>query len=176
MSTEQTKKCFVLVWGSYTEQMNRYSIDIETEIFIFETESTAIEGMREDLKARLLTMINFFLSSEENRNISQKTLCEISSILENYFNMLETIIAVDKANEIIESIIKSLRNLYEEEDNIDSIRIFDNLIDFLTIYSPLGKVSTGQYRIVEKVVDSINIPKDEKEILSQFNLFLFRNR
>lgn len=177
MSTEQTQKCFVLTWGSYNEYTDHYSIDVETKIFIFENRPTAFEGMQEDLKSKLLGMMNLVLvAAKTSKQISMEKLVSVACILEKNFNSIGSKISIDKANQIIYSIVESLQKLYEGEDTETTIQFFDNLIDFLTIYdSGLGIVSPGEYRIVEKVVDTISIPKDEKDILSRFDQFLFAN-
>lgn len=178
MSTEQTQKCFVLTWGSYNEYTNRYLIDVETEIFIFETKSTAFEGMQEDLKSKLLGMMNLVLvAAKTSKQISMEKLVSVAGILEKNFNTIESTTSIEKANQIIDSIVESLRNIYEEDSSEEEIDLFSNITDFLTIYdSGLGIVSPGEYKIVEKVVDTISIPKDEKDILSRFDQFLFGNR
>ena len=174
MSEEQVKKVYVLTWGWYDGRSDKTSV---ADTFVFDNKSTAIEGMREDLKAKFLAMINFFVTSEENRDIPNEKLCEVYSLLENHFNMIQTITTVNKANEIVNSIADSLdemesENLGSSAPNQSLLRLYAFLMDFIKLYEPItDETYTCQYSIEEKIVDEISSPQDEKDILSRFEQF-----
>lgn len=174
MSSEQVRKVYVLTWGWYDGVSDKTSV---VYTFVFDNRSTAIEGIREDLKAKFLAMINFFVTSEENRNIPNEKLCEVYSLLENHFNMIQTITTVNKANEIVNSIADSLdemetENLGSSAPNQNLLRLYAFLMDFIQLYEQTtDETYTGQYSIEEKIVDEISVSQDEKHILGWFEQF-----
>lgn len=174
MSNEQVKKVYVLTWGYNFFKSDGKDIILPEDIFVFDTESMAIEAIREQVSNKINIVINNFLGIAKNyplgvQTIVAKTLKEIkkeSTEPETCHDFNGFILytearlddMLDKAFQVARSFEKNYNGTVFAElvSCFDIIRkAFYNEEDF--------SHHNGHYEVTEKIVDAFEI-KDEQQV------------
>lgn len=158
MSSEQVRKVYVLTWKPNCEDDGSAHIN---NTFLFQTESTAVEGAREHFRNRINMML-FSLLSDPKDLIQIEILLFIVEKIKSIDFSLEKLSSVEQINNIISEFIETMEKLVsdpriadsDEEQQlrycirhtVDNIRFYDNNFEFSF---------PGVYTITEKTIDSI---------------------
>jgi len=174
MSNEQVRKVYVLTWG-YSFKSDGKDIISPEHIFVFETESMAIEAIKEQVKNNINIMINNFLNIAQNysfgvRNIVAKWLKQIkeTSVEPESLNDFNKFIYYvpfsldDMLDEANRAARRSTKYSYSGTVFAELVSCFD--IMRKPFYSEEDcTYHNGHYNIVEKIVDAFEI-KDEQQV------------
>lgn len=173
MSNEQVKKVYVLTWGYNFFKSDGKDIILPEDIFVFDTESMAIEAIREQVSNKINIVINNFLGIAKNyplgvQTIVAKTLKEIKkkSIEPETCHDFNKFIwhAVLRLDDMLDKAfqVASLEKNYNGTVFAELVSCFDiirkafyNEEDYSHHY--------GHYEVTEKIVDAFEI-KDEQQV------------
>jgi len=160
MSDEQVKKVYVLTWGYSFFKSDGKDIILPEDIFVFDTESTALEAMKERIREALLKAAKICINAFKARKIKTYFVKIFAPIFQEYIvNINKDIpLSLSDGNRFIANVYLKLNEF------ITANRSESLVIDQLQNY--FGEPVYGQYEynITEVVVDSLG-DSTEKESL-----------